>query len=176
MLNVVDYLYVFFLILGSVNFVCCSPACISAVSLGNDQTFPAAIRCASPGRRLCCYEQALPANWTGKEHLQATQVFFTSRWSLGVVKTTDSWMAINNFLCSDPSCSNRELISCIEYFTSHQSSQLLLEIEREFGPLEVAEVMEKLRLCNEFFPAFHAMVTELQDFLGENSCYKGYGA
>ena len=82
-------------------------------------------------------------------------------------------MAINNFLCSDPSCSNRELISCIEYFTSQQSSQLLLEIEREFGPLEVAEVMEKLRLCNEFFPAFHAMVTELQDFLGENSYHNG---
>ena len=57
----------------------------------------------------------------------------------------------------------------MEYLTSQENSQLLLEIEREFGPLEVAEVAEKLRLCNEFFPAFHAMVTELQDFLGENN-------
>ena len=73
------------------------------------------------------------------------------------------------FLFSDPSCSNRELISCVEYLTSQQKSQLLLEIEQEFGPLEVAEIVQKLRLCNEFFPAFYAMVTELQDFLGENS-------
>ena len=57
----------------------------------------------------------------------------------------------------------------MEYLTSQENSQLLLELEQEFGPLEVAEVVEKLRLCNEFFPAFHAMVTELQDFLGENN-------
>ena len=69
-------------------------------------------------------------------------------------------------LHTDATCSSRELISSVEYISAQQSSQLLLQIQQEFGPMEVAEVLEKLRLCNEFFPAFHAMVTELQEFLG----------
>ena len=61
------------------------------------------------------------------------------------------------------------MVWCVEYLTSQENSQLLLEIEREFGPLGVREVVEKLRLCNEFFPAFQTMVTELKDYLGECS-------
>ena len=54
----------------------------------------------------------------------------------------------------------------MEYLTSQDNGHLLLQIKSKFGEMEVAEVMRKLRLCTEFFPAFHAMVTELQQFLG----------
>ena len=54
----------------------------------------------------------------------------------------------------------------MEYLSSQKNSQLVLEIRKRFGEMEMAEVLEKLRLCKEFFPAFHGLVTELQEFLG----------
>ena len=62
--------------------------------------------------------------------------------------------------------SSHELISALEYLTSQDNSQLLWQIKTKFGEMEVDEVMEKLRLCKDFFSAFHSMVTELQQFLG----------
>ena len=54
----------------------------------------------------------------------------------------------------------------MEYLSSQDNGQLLVQIHREFGALEVPEVVEKLRMYNDFFPAFHRMVIELQDYLG----------
>lgn len=68
-----------------------------------------------------------------------------------------------------PSCSLQELLSVVGGVAESADGRLLLTLHRELGIHDSNVVLEKLRLCEEFFPAFQAVVVEIQDWLGVDS-------
>lgn len=77
---------------------------------------------------------------------------------------------LKNLLKLDANCSAHKLVSTIELVVLKENSHFMERIGRLFGPkMDFDAVVEKLKLCDDFFPAFHSLVLEIQVFLGVNT-------